>query len=822
MKAVSWVRARPKAFASAAAVTAGAVAISVLALAYDGNPTTEVDLHDGGVWITKTSNLLVGHFNHESTVIDSGLRTSGESFDILQSAATVLVIDEQENTLTSVDPARVALTDDATIPGDAKVALGNNTVAVLDRSSGSLWVAPAQGLSALEIQGTDPIAELGHGADVTVGTDGTIHAVSAKDSTIVTITVDAEGEPQDPSVSELAELDERAFPSITVVGSTPVVFDDATGTVHTTSGLHTSIGRSGAVVLQQPSAEADAVTLATASHLVQVPLDGSEPTEIASGGQGTPAAPVHLLGCTYGAWAGSAKFVRDCVSDDNDLVSDIADLDDTAELVFRVNRDVVVLNDVVGGAAWLATESLQRVDNWNDITPPEGDSEEDEQTTEETIETTLPERSEQNTDPIAVDDSFGVRPGRSTVLPVLDNDMDADGDVLVASLEGDQPSLGEVQPIQNGGALQITVPEGAAGTASFTYKVDDGRTGTDTATVRLTVHDWSTNSAPVQKRSTAIAVELGGTVSYNVLPDWIDPNGDDIYLRTVIPADGDEVDFTTDGQITYRALGTLLGRKEVEVRVADGLGEIASGTLILDVRPQGSTLPKTNADHVVTRVGQQVTVAPLANDTSSGREPLRLARVDEVPDTRITADFANKTFDFVSDKAGVYYVQYLVTAGPTPVPGLVRVDVLEPDDSDLAPIAVRDVALLPSGGEVLVGVLNNDTEPSGGILVVQSVSVDPGSGVSVSVLGHETLRISDQGLLDEQVHLTYRISNGSHTAEGDVIVIPISAPDKLLPPIVNDDQVVVRAGDVVTIPVLDNDSHPNNDTLTVAPISSRR
>ena len=61
---------------------------------------------------------------------------------------------------------------------------------------------------------------------------------------------------------------------------------------------------------------------------------------------------------------------------------------------------------------------------------------------------------------------------------------------------------------------------------------------------------------------------------------------------------------------------------------------------------------------------------------------------------------------------------------------------------------MRDVALLPTGGEVLLGVLNNDTDPSGGILVIQSVSVEPGSGISVSVLNHESLRIGDQGALD--------------------------------------------------------------------------
>ncbi|WP_309127376.1 Ig-like domain-containing protein, partial [Microbacterium sp.] len=419
--------------------------------------------------------------------------------------------------------------------------------------------------------------------------------------------------------------------------------------------------------------------------------------------------------------------------------------------------------------------------------------------------------------PTAEDDELGVRPGGSTLLPVLDNDNDPDGDVLAATLAGKQPSVGDVQPIFNGAALQIDVPEGAKGSASFEYEVDDGRKGKDTAIVNVTVHDWESNSAPRPKRTTKLSVETGGTVSYNVLPDWLDPEGDDIYLKSVSAAPGDEVEFTTDGQITYKAVASLQGRKNVEVTVADALGEVSNGTILLDVKPAGTTNPLTNADHVVTRVGETVSVSPLSNDTSSGQEQLRLARVEETPGATIVPDYPNKQFTFKSGTAGTYYVQYLATAGPKPAKGLVRVDVLDKQESELPPVAVRDVALLPKGSEALIGVLGNDTDPSGGVLVVQSVTVPPQSGIAVSVLNHETLRISDEGALDEQVRISYRISNGSKSAEGDVIVIPIPAPTKLLPPVANDDEVVVRAGDVVTIPVLDNDVHPSGDTLHVMP-----
>ena len=817
MKALTWMRARPRQLASAAAVAAAAVTVTTLAFSYQGNPTTKVDLNDGGVWITKTSSLLVGHFNHESTLLDGGLRTAAEDYDILQDESNVLVVDETASTVTAVDPARVTLGDSAKLPASAKVALGARTAAVLDRDSGDLWVVPVRGIAAFEPETAEPAAELGKGADVAVAQDGTVFGLASARDEIVTIPVDNEGQPLESSTSSIGDLDDSSAPHITAVGRTPVVLDAAAGVLTTPGGFRTKIPDAADAVLQQPSAAASAVVVATKDALFSVPLDGGEPTVTKAGGEGDPATPVSLRGCAYGAWAGSARFVRDCTGDGSDVASKIPGARDATALTFRVNRDVIVLNDAVGGEAWLADESLSQVDNWEDLTPPEGESDDQEDTTQETVQTTLPERSDQNTPPVAEDDSFGVRPGASTMLPVLDNDNDPDGDVLVAALAEQQPALGTVQPIQDGGSLQIAVDEKASGSGSFTYKADDGRGGTDTAVVTLSVHGWDVNSAPGPKRKTSLTVETGGTISYNILPDWIDPDGDDIYLKSVIAAPGDEVEFTTDGQISYKATASLQGRKDIEVTVADGFGEVGTATITLDVRAEGSTDPKTNADHVVTRVGEQVTVSPLANDTSSGAEPLRLGRVGDAPGAAVAPDFTNQQFSFTAQAPGTYYVQYLATAGPKNAEGLVRVDVLDASASELPPIAVRDVALLPAGGDVLIGVLANDSDPGGGILVVQSVSIDPSSGVSVSVLDHETLRITDQGSLEGQIRIEYTISNGSASADGEVIVIPIPAPDSILPPVATPDTAYVRAGDVVTIPVLDNDVQPSGDALHVAP-----
>jgi hypothetical protein len=141
-------------------------------------------------------------------------------------------------------------------------------------------------------------------------------------------------------------------------------------------------------------------------------------------------------------------------------------------------------------------------------------------------------------------------------------------------------------------------------------------------------------------------------------------------------------------------------------------------------------------------------------------------------------------------------------------------DVTSPPSEAGAPVAVSDQVLLPTGGTALVDVLANDTDPAGGVLVVQGVREPSGSPVSVSVLNHHVLKISEVKRLDDPVVVDYTVANGSGTVTGQVRVVPIPASEQLRPPEAAPDTARVHVGDVVTIPVLRNDSHP--DGLTMA------
>ena len=273
--------------------------------------------------------------------------------------------------------------------------------------------------------------------------------------------------------------------------------------------------------------------------------------------------------------------------------------------------------------------------------------------------------------------------------------------------------------------------------------------------------------------------------------------------------------FRPDGTVEFRDGGTMTGRKIVDITVSDSGGQPFKGKLLIQV-VASNVPPVPVQDHVTVLAGEPVTVEPLKNDYDPNDDKLRLTSVSEAKAATITPNYAAGVFRFESDEPGSYDVTYQITDGPEPVMGLVRVDVESPPEDERAPVAVTDQVLLPTGGTALVDVLANDTDPAGGVLVVQGVDVPDNAPVKVAVLNHQILKISEIKRLDSPLTFDYTVANGSGTTTGQVRVVPIPAPDQLRPPEAGPDEATVHAGDVVTIPVLKNDTHPDGLELTLA------
>lgn len=123
------------------------------------------------------------------------------------------------------------------------------------------------------------------------------------------------------------------------------------------------------------------------------------------------------------------------------------------------------------GSVWLVNQNMQLVNNWDDVVPPKNQSDDqDQESADNNTINVLPDRTKPNRPPETKPDEFGVRPGRTSILSVLDNDSDPDGDVLTASVGANgPPKMGALENIYGGSAFQIKVPADAKpGTESST------------------------------------------------------------------------------------------------------------------------------------------------------------------------------------------------------------------------------------------------------------------------------------------------------------------------------------------------------------------
>lgn len=804
------------------AFSAAAAVVVTGAILYPGFKTTEVELNDGGVWVVSKSKNAVGRLNYPSRVLDGAVTPASTTFDILQDAGDVFVDDETGSTLNQVSPANMRLGGDKQLPGSADVSFGSEVISVTDAASGKVWAVSPSTVNGFDEEASEPVMVGSEGIVSAVGEDDRIYSADPKSGAVTVTGVDANGEVTSSESETWAELKGAGDLQITVVGDKPVLLDAAAGRLFLPGGKRLQVENARDAKLQQGGPGSDFVAVSTPKALLKQPLDGSTAKTVTFDGEGVPAAPVQLGGCVHAAWSGANKYVRDCVNDGDDKNVDVPKASASPSYVFRVNRDLVVLNDVNSGNVWLVNQNMQLVNNWDDVVPPKNESDEqDQESADNNTINVLPDRTKPNRPPETKPDAVGVRPGRTTILSVLDNDSDPDGDVLTAAVGDSGPQAGSLQNIYGGTAFQISVPADAKpGTETFSYSASDGRGLSAGGQVTLSVVGPDENKPPQFKRgdnTTTMLVEQGKTVSQNILTDWIDPDGDDLVLLDA-KADNeqDQVKVRRDGLLTFQDSGATAGKKAVEVTIWDGRDTV-TGKVVVNVQPPGALAPVVNADHVTAVVGQDLVISPLKNDVDPNGGALRLAQVEANGPAELGPVTDGGTFTFRSTTPGPVYLTYIASNGPQSSQGLIRVDVESGDEAG-DPVAVHDVALMPTGGSVLLDPLANDSDPSGGVLVLQSVKLPENSTASVSVINHGVLRITDILGTKDPILFEYTMSNGKKSATGSVSVVPVPAPAVVEAPQPKPDEVNVRVNDVVTIPVLENDTHPQGQELTVDPV----
>ncbi|HEX7834095.1 MAG TPA: Ig-like domain-containing protein, partial [Pseudolysinimonas sp.] len=810
----TWFTAHRSLVATATSSAVIAAVIATIAIVSTGYTAQKMQLDDASVWVANGAQQVIGRANTEVFELNSVVRAGASQLETVQAGDTVLLVDHANATIDTIDPATSAVVDTIALPPDqAEVYLAGDRVIIFESGTGELWIVPL-----VELTGFDATApaslSLGRDAVVTVSPAGLLFAYSPEVNEVRRVDATRSDE-VDASWGLTIEGGSRSY-QITAVGDRWAVFDTGTRILHLdgrTVDLTEEISATDGPKLQEPGPSSDRLLIGTGSALVSVPFNGADPELVVTDRSGSGTAPLVLGGCEFSAWSDGSAWRR-CAGDPA-AGAELAleGMPGAANLTFAANRERAVLNDVRSGATWAIQQDGQLIDNWDDLIVPDEDQQQ-----EENDQDIPPDIAEDQQPPVAVDDDFGARPGRATLLPVLLNDYDPNADVLVITqTSGVAESIGHLDLVTRNQQLQLTLNDGVRGPISFSYSISDGRGGTATATVKVTVRSANENSPPHQVRTTKTTVEQGGRISTQVSGDWVDPDGDAFYLTHATTADPDRVSYKPNGVVVYSDSGEGGALKTVTLTMSDGRDE-GSGSLAISVKEPGDVPIVIEPWVALTTAGQEITIRPMSH-VRGGHGTLRLNAVPAKAGSTIEPSFEAGTFTFKSDDVRTHYVEFTVTDGDQTATGLVRIDVAAPPDANTRPITVPQTIFVSTLSNQIVDPTQTDIDPAGGVLVVTGVTnVEPNGPIQAEVLDQRQVRVTLRGPLDgKTVSFNYRISNGLAESEGTITVVELPIPDQLQPPLATDDEVTVRVGDVIDIPVLANDDHPDDAPITLEP-----
>jgi hypothetical protein len=806
-----WMASHRSLWITAVSVVAIAAVVATVAVASSGYTAQKLNLNDSSVWITNGNQQAIGRANTAVKQLNTVVSTAGTDLDVLQNASTVLLVDNANGKLEVVDPATSTVTDTIPLPaGRPQVFLTSTKVVILSQATGQIWITPISDLSSFDSQAPADLT-LGAGVVVSVDDAGTMFAYSPTSKLVDKI---------EPDISDAVQSNDplnvsaKHALSITSASGQWAVLDATSHRLYVRGNM-VSLGGGAAAsnpVIQHASSSGTRFLVAGSTGLASVALDGSDATSIVTGETGSPAAPLVAAGCEFAAW-NSGHAWRECSGDDSNGVHlTLSGMPAGSKLALRSNGNRVLLNDSRAGAAWAVQQSGQLINNWNDLIPKK-----DEQKQQQESEDTPPPPDKQEQPPVAVNDELGARPGRSNVLRVLLNDYDPNGDVLViTNVTSISDQVGYIDLVNNRQQLQLTLAAGATGTLQFQYTISDGKGGTASATVTVTIRTPGENAAPRQAQPSKSIVVEGGQVTTQVLGDWIDPDGDPVYLASASVAAPDTVSFTPEGTVTFSDAGKGGSLKTISVEVSDGKAS-ASGSLVITVKPSGKVPIIADPFVVIATSGQQVTVSPLQH-VSGGSGAIRLNSVPGKTNATVTPSYTAGTFQFQSTQVGTHYLNYVVTDGTVSTTGTVRIDVVAPPETNSKPITIPKTVFVQTLSSQTIDVADSDIDPAGGVLLVTGLSnTVEATSIRAEVLEQSVVRVTLLAPLDGPVTFNYTVSNGLASAEGTITVIEVPVPNKLQPPIANDDSVTARVGAAIDIPVLENDVDPDGLPLTLVP-----
>ena len=424
--------------------------------------------------------------------------------------------------------------------------------------------------------------------------------------------------------------------------------------------------------------------------------------------------------------------------------------------------------------------------------------------------------------PVAVADSYTTDEDTALNIAasgVLSNDSDIEGSPLTAVLDTDV-TTGTL--ILNGdGSFAYTPNADFCGTDSFTYHANDGMDDSNVVTATLNV--TCVNDAPVALGESYTTLEdtTLNVAATGVLSNEIDVDGDSLTAVLDTDVTTGTLTLNSDGSFVYIPDTNSCGTDSFTYHANDGQVDSNIVTTTLNVTCIAD-LPVAADDFYTTPEDTPLIVAApgiLSNDNDGDGDPLT-AVLDTTVLTGTLVFTADGSFTYtpvMSWTGFITFTYHVEAGGDNSNIATVTIDI---GDVNEAPVAVDDSYVTDENVTLNIaapGVLDNDTDADGpSLMAVLDSDVTTG-----------TLTLNPDGSFDYTPPLdwfgvttfTYHATDGFD--DSNIAVVTITVNEVNDPPVAVDDSYTVDedSSDNV-LSVLDNDSDPNGDSLSITAVTT--
>jgi len=408
-----------------------------------------------------------------------------------------------------------------------------------------------------------------------------------------------------------------------------------------------------------------------------------------------------------------------------------------------------------------------------------------------------------NVAPTAVDDARTTPENTPVTIPVLGNDSDADGDTL-SIVSATNPANGSANVSGNG--IVYTPDAGFFGQDTFDYTITDNQGNNVTATVTVTVTDVKMAPTAVDDAETT---DENTAVTINVLGNDTDPDGDTLSLvGNTAPTNGTA--SISGGNIVYTPTVGFSGTDTFDYTITDTDGNNVTATVTVTVNDVNYP-PMASDDSDTTPEDTPITINVLGNDGDIDGDTITITNVGTPTSGTATFSGSNVIYTPNAGFVGTDTFTYTINDGNGhPVTANVTVTVTAVNKD---PIAVDDTASTPYETPVTIDVAANDSDPDGTTTCVNNIVTNPSNGsVSISGNGTDIIYTPNPGFTgtDSFVYTACDADGGTDTATVNVTVGAANQP-----PIVRNNATTTPVNTAVVMPVVDNDTDPDGDTLTI-------